>query len=58
MHTREVPNDVAAQEAGAVGCLIFTDPGNDGEMTEEHGFVQYPDGPARQVGHGIDLANV
>lgn len=39
---------VAAQEAGAVGCLIFTDPGDDGEITEENGYEQYPNGPARQ----------
>jgi len=39
----------AAQEAGAVGCLIFTDPGDDGEITEAHGYAQYPEGPARQV---------
>ena len=38
----------AAQEAGAVGCIIFTDPGDDGEMTEENGHKTYPDGPARQ----------
>jgi N-acetylated-alpha-linked acidic dipeptidase len=29
--------------------LIFTDPGDDGEITEAHGYAQYPDGPARQV---------
>lgn len=39
----------AAQEAGAVGVLIYSDPGDDGEYTEEHGFKAYPDGPARQV---------
>ena len=39
---------LAAQEAGAVGCIIFTDPGDDGEMTEENGYEQYPNGPARQ----------
>ncbi|EIW70651.1 hypothetical protein TREMEDRAFT_29057 [Tremella mesenterica DSM 1558] len=38
----------AAQEAGAVGCLIFTDPGDDGEITEANGYKAYPDGPARQ----------
>jgi hypothetical protein len=40
---------VAAQEAGAVGCIIFTDPGDDGEITEANGYEQYPNGPARQV---------
>jgi hypothetical protein len=38
----------AAQEAGAIGCIIFTDPGDDGEMTEANGYEQYPNGPARQ----------
>jgi N-acetylated-alpha-linked acidic dipeptidase len=38
----------AAQEAGAIGCIIFTDPGNDGEITEANGYAHYPDGPARQ----------
>jgi N-acetylated-alpha-linked acidic dipeptidase len=38
----------AAQEAGAVGCLIFTDPGDDGEVTVKNGYEMYPDGPARQ----------
>ncbi|KAJ9116409.1 hypothetical protein QFC22_004851 [Naganishia vaughanmartiniae] len=37
----------AAQEAGALGCLIYSDPGDDGEMTIENGFDVYPDGPAR-----------
>lgn len=39
---------LAAQEAGAIGCIIFTDPGDDGEMTEENGYKPYPEGPARQ----------
>lgn len=38
----------AAQEAGAIGVLIFTDPGDDGDITEENGYKQYPVGPARQ----------
>ncbi|WVQ72430.1 hypothetical protein IAR50_001982 [Cryptococcus sp. DSM 104548] len=38
----------AAQEAGAIGVIIFTDPGDDGEITEENGYKAYPDGPARQ----------
>ncbi len=38
----------AAQEAGAVGCLIFTDPGDDGEITVKNGYKMYPEGPARQ----------
>jgi N-acetylated-alpha-linked acidic dipeptidase len=39
----------AAQEAGAVGCIIYTDPGDDGDVTEANGYKQYPDGPARVV---------
>jgi len=38
----------AAQEAGAIGVLIFTDPGDDGEITEANGYEAYPAGPARQ----------
>nr|ODN97610.1 membrane protein [Cryptococcus depauperatus CBS 7855] len=38
----------AAQEAGAVGVIVFTDPGDDGEFTEENGYQAYPKGPARQ----------
>lgn len=40
---------LAAQEAGAIGIIIFTDPGDDGEITEENGYEVYPNGPARQV---------
>lgn len=36
-----------AQELGAVGVVLFTDPGDDGNLTEEHGVKTYPDGPAR-----------
>ncbi|KAK9783199.1 hypothetical protein SCARD494_13420 [Seiridium cardinale] len=36
-----------AQELGMIGTVIFTDPGDDGEMTEENGHKAYPDGPAR-----------
>lgn len=38
-----------AQELGMVGVVLFTDPGDDGEMTEENGIAQYPNGPARQA---------
>lgn len=38
----------AAQEAGAVGVLIYTDPQEDGKVTEAQGHTAYPDGPARQ----------
>lgn len=36
-----------AQELGMVGAVIFTDPGDDGGITAEDGFKEYPDGPAR-----------
>ncbi|EGX91338.1 glutamate carboxypeptidase, putative [Cordyceps militaris CM01] len=37
-----------AQELGVVGVLIYSDPGDDGERTEQNGYDAYPDGPARQ----------
>jgi N-acetylated-alpha-linked acidic dipeptidase len=37
-----------AQEFGMVGCVIYTDPGDDGEVTEENGIAPYPKGPARE----------
>ncbi|OAA54446.1 Transferrin receptor-like, dimerization domain protein [Cordyceps fumosorosea ARSEF 2679] len=37
-----------AQELGMVGVLIYSDPGDDGERTEQNGYAAYPDGPARQ----------
>ncbi|KAG9256064.1 uncharacterized protein F5Z01DRAFT_650938 [Emericellopsis atlantica] len=37
-----------AQELGMIGVLIYSDPGDDGEYTIEHGYDAYPDGPARQ----------
>ncbi|KAL1977573.1 hypothetical protein VTN31DRAFT_432 [Thermomyces dupontii] len=36
-----------AQELGAVGVIIYSDPQEDGEITEENGYKAYPDGPAR-----------
>jgi N-acetylated-alpha-linked acidic dipeptidase len=36
-----------AQELGMVGAVIYTDPGDDGDVTEENGYKTYPDGPAR-----------
>jgi N-acetylated-alpha-linked acidic dipeptidase len=36
-----------AQDHGMIGTVIFTDPGDDGNMTEANGFAAYPDGPAR-----------
>ncbi|KZF24437.1 glutamate carboxypeptidase [Xylona heveae TC161] len=37
-----------AQEHGMVGTIIYSDPGDDGEVTEKNGYALYPDGPARQ----------
>ncbi|ODQ82776.1 hypothetical protein BABINDRAFT_169952 [Babjeviella inositovora NRRL Y-12698] len=37
-----------AQDFGAVGVLIYSDPGDDFGITPANGFKQYPDGPARQ----------
>lgn len=36
-----------ASELGMIGAVIYTDPGDDGEVTEEHGYETYPNGPAR-----------
>ena len=36
-----------AQELGMVGVVIYTDPQEDGEITEVNGFETYPNGPAR-----------
>ncbi len=36
-----------AQELGMVGVVMYSDPQEDGEMTEENGYKTYPDGPAR-----------
>jgi len=36
-----------AQELGMVGVVLYTDPGDDGEVTEKNGHLGYPDGPAR-----------
>ena len=36
-----------AQELGMVGAVIYTDPQEDGDVTEENGYKTYPDGPAR-----------
>jgi len=37
-----------AQELGMVGVVMYSDPGDDGEVTEKNGHATYPDGPARQ----------
>ncbi|KAF1939277.1 Zn-dependent exopeptidase [Clathrospora elynae] len=36
-----------AQDHGMIGTVIFTDPGDDGNMTEAKGVTAYPHGPAR-----------
>ncbi|KAI0638348.1 Zn-dependent exopeptidase [Trametes polyzona] len=36
-----------AQEHGAVACLIYSDPRDDGTVTAENGYAPYPHGPAR-----------
>lgn len=36
-----------AQELGMVATVIYSDPGDDGEYTEENGYKLYPEGPAR-----------
>lgn len=36
-----------AQELGMVAVLIYSDPGDDGDLTHENGYEYYPKGPAR-----------
>jgi len=36
-----------AQELGMIGLVMYTDPQEDGEVTEENGYKPYPEGPAR-----------
>ncbi|PGH09290.1 glutamate carboxypeptidase II [Blastomyces parvus] len=36
-----------AQELGMVGVVIYSDPQEDGDITEVNGYKAYPDGPAR-----------
>lgn len=36
-----------ASELGAVGVVMYSDPGDDGVVTEKNGLKTYPDGPAR-----------
>lgn len=35
-----------AQELGMVGVIMYTDPGEDGNITEAKGYKPYPEGPA------------
>lgn len=37
----------AAQEAGCIGVLIYSDPHDDGSVTESNGYQHWPHGPAR-----------
>lgn len=37
----------AAQEAGCIGILIYSDPIDDGYVTPKDGFQEWPHGPAR-----------
>lgn len=37
-----------AQDLGAIGVLIYSDPGDDYGLTPANGYDQYPKGPARQ----------
>ena len=36
-----------AQELGMIGVVMYSDPQEDGEITELNGYKTYPDGPAR-----------
>lgn len=36
-----------AQEVGASGVVMYSDPGDDGEFIPQNGYKQYPHGPAR-----------
>lgn len=36
-----------AQELGMIGIVMYTDPQEDGEVTEPNGYDTYPNGPAR-----------
>ncbi|KAI0466165.1 hypothetical protein F4859DRAFT_333972 [Xylaria cf. heliscus] len=36
-----------AEELGMIGCILYGDPGDDGDITEEKGLKPYPKGPAR-----------
>lgn len=37
-----------AQELGMIGVILYSDPGDDGDVTDEKGVATYPEGPARQ----------
>ena len=37
-----------AEDLGMIGAVLYSDPGDDGEATDENGADLYPDGPGRQ----------
>lgn len=39
-----------AQDNGAIGVLLYSDPGDDHGITPANGYKQYPEGPARNDG--------
>lgn len=39
-HARSVLQIKGAQELGAVGCLIYSDPRDDGSVTVENGYAE------------------
>jgi len=51
-----------AQDQGMIACIIYTDPAQDGNVTVENGYAEYPDGGARnpsQVQRGsVSLTNI
>ncbi|KAI1163011.1 hypothetical protein F5B18DRAFT_672716 [Nemania serpens] len=38
-----------AEKAGLIGAVLYTDPGNDGPITEGNGYKPFPAGPARPL---------
>ncbi|KAL2275227.1 hypothetical protein FJTKL_02450 [Diaporthe vaccinii] len=38
-----------AEQAGMIGVVLYTDPGNDGSVAEANGYKPFPDGPARPL---------
>ncbi|ROT42249.1 glutamate carboxypeptidase, partial [Sodiomyces alkalinus F11] len=36
-----------AQDLGAIGVILYSDPGDDGHVREDNGYGAYPNGPAR-----------
>jgi N-acetylated-alpha-linked acidic dipeptidase len=44
---------MVAQKRGVVGVIWYPDPQFDGEVTESHGYVPYPEGPARVSCDGL-----